>query len=102
VEIDGLALVQPAADYAHRGVESLGGEAAVVGQAQPMLGDAGGGEGALHRTALATLVLLVLGEVEDLPYSLPAEYADIVLIERVGADEQVVEHLGESIGAKPA
>ena len=97
VEVGALALVQPAVDLPHRGLEPLGRKAAVVGQAQALLGDPGGRERALHRLALARPVFLVLGQVEHAAYPQPRERVDVVLIERVRADDQVVEHVREPV-----
>jgi uncharacterized protein len=96
------ALVEPAADPLHRRLELAGRETAVVGEADSVLLDSVLGQRPLHGFALAGAVLVVPDQVQHAPHAHPRELADIGSIERVRADEQVIEHFGEAIGLKPA
>ena len=81
----------------HGRFELVGGQASVVGQRHPLLLDPGRREGTLDRRAVARAVLVVLGQVEHAADPHPREHLDVVRIERVGADQQVIEHIGEAV-----
>ena len=47
------------------------------------------------------VVIAVLDQVEDPLDSHPFEHPDILLVEWVGADQQAIEHIRETVGPEP-
>jgi hypothetical protein len=91
------ALVEPGADLLDGGVERLGWEPAVIGQRHSPLLDARRRQRSPDRPPLARAILGILGQVEHPPYAGVSQRFDVVVIKRVRADGQVVEHVGESV-----
>ena len=101
MHVGAFAGVHPFDDLGNRGLELGGRQVSVVDHLDPGLGDLGLGQGGLHRGALAGLVLVVLYEVEHAADAEAAEHLHIAGVERIGADEQPVAHIGEAVGSEP-
>ena len=95
------ALVHPADDRADRVIEPVRGQMTEVDDAQPDLRDLVPGQRQLDLGALLLAVLGVLGEVQHASHTAGGERIDVPGIQRVGADDQLREHLGESVALKP-
>jgi len=83
-------------------LECRGGGAAGVYQPQAMLRDRRGGKRRLDACALAGPVFLVAGEVQHPLDAHPREGLHVFCVKRIGADQQLVEHVGEPVRQKPA
>jgi hypothetical protein len=102
VQIRTCPLVEPRIHLLHGRFERFGRQASVVGQAQALLFDPSLGQGALHHLAVTRPILVVLGQVEHAFDTHAGQHLDVVPIARVGADEQVIQHVGEAVGAEPS
>jgi hypothetical protein len=96
-----VAVVEPL-DHAPDGLVNVDrGQAAVVGQLLAVLLDDAAGERRLDDRALARGVLVVLAQVEDPVDPLGEELVDVLLVARIGADQQAGADAGVAVGLKP-
>jgi hypothetical protein len=55
----------------------------------------------LHLLAFARPVLAVLDQIEHTSHSGPVEHRHVLAVERVAADQQTIDDIGEAVSAKP-
>ena len=100
VQVDAVAVVEPAADLWTAASSMSGGirpkstRRAAPPRSRPP-------RRRPRSLPLAGVVLVVLDQVEHAVHVHLGQHADVLVVERVGADEQVVVDLGEAVGSKP-
>jgi hypothetical protein len=101
MQVSAHSLIEPGVDFLGSSFEIRSRQPAIVGQAHPIFFDSRLIEGGLDRRTLSWTVLFVLDQVQDAPDARALQGPHIGLVQRIGADQEIIENVAKAIRAKP-